>query len=303
MGPDNVKMVHLIPEHGGEFQALYLDREANWLRPNLRFVRDDGTIRFETNEIGLKGDPVDPNRKLVVVWGDSVVFGIGRGWPELLNDYFPEYQFLNGGIEGNSYAQVLERAVKLNQRLSISLNLIMIGWHPTDDNQNVKTDLIKSTGSITNPIFMTMPTALNKDVIEKDLTEYFRSGTATHGFTFMGNLKYSVSTQIELYQHIAARNQIIRQTAAELAVPLIDMFAAFDTTRLPDFREHFFDVPHPRPSAYPRLAIVVADAITPLIRSDWQYRGAPAVEPTPAPAPRRWLGGLRKAFERVGPSR
>src|ERR1043166_3692205 len=60
------------------FKALYYDRERTALRANLTFIDFNGQIVFETNEAGLKGDPVDSSRKLAVVWGDSVVFGSGR---------------------------------------------------------------------------------------------------------------------------------------------------------------------------------------------------------------------------------
>jgi hypothetical protein len=54
------------------FKALYYDREHAALRPNLTFVDRTGAIVFETNEVGLKGDPVDASRKLAVVWGQAV---------------------------------------------------------------------------------------------------------------------------------------------------------------------------------------------------------------------------------------
>src|SRR5260370_40869215 len=69
----------------GALQELYLDSEANWLRPNLTFIAQDGSIYFEINEIGLKGEAVDPSRRQAVVWGDSVGFGVGWGWPRLLD--------------------------------------------------------------------------------------------------------------------------------------------------------------------------------------------------------------------------
>src|SRR5205085_747304 len=111
-------------------KALYHDPERAGLRPNLVFVAPDGSIVFETNELGLKGDPLDPRRKLAVVWGDSVVFSAGRGWPCLLDRLAPGYQFLNGGIEGDTYSEILRRARDFNYRHPVVLNLVMLGWHP-----------------------------------------------------------------------------------------------------------------------------------------------------------------------------
>src|ERR1044071_6576496 len=104
-GTGSLRTIHVIDDNSswGTVQDLYLDKDANCLRPNLTFVNSTGAVAFETNEIGLKGDAIDPARRLAVVWGDSVVFGVGRGWPCLLDDLVPGYQFLNGGIEGDSY--------------------------------------------------------------------------------------------------------------------------------------------------------------------------------------------------------
>src|SRR6266851_4525135 len=104
-----LKTVHLILDHAA-FKLLYYDKETEALRPQLVFVDADGSIVFEINEVGLKGDALDDRRKLAVVWGDSVVFGAGRGWPCLLDSLAPGYQFLNGGIEGDSYTNILRRA-------------------------------------------------------------------------------------------------------------------------------------------------------------------------------------------------
>ena len=124
-----LRTVHVSP--GPEAQkVLYFDEKRATVRPNLVFVDPNGAIIFETNEVGLKGDPVDPNRKLAVVWGDSVVFGSSRGWPCLLDGFGPGWQFLNGGVEGDHYSNVLRRADQFNSRYRVALNLLMLGWHP-----------------------------------------------------------------------------------------------------------------------------------------------------------------------------
>jgi hypothetical protein len=38
-----------------------------------------------------------------------------------------------------------------------------------------------------------------------------------------------------------------------------------DSTPLVDFREYFFDVSHPRPSVYKKVASIVWDAVRPLL--------------------------------------
>ena len=295
---DAIRTVHVVPESLGEFQSLYLDREINWLRPNLTFVTRDGAPFFQTNEIGLKGDALDPRRKLAVVWGDSVVFGIGRGWPAMLDDYFPEYQFLNGGIEGNVYCQVLKRAVKLNQQRPISINLLLVGWHHVGNNVTLRQDLISALESMRNPVLVTMPTSLNCDIVEQDLSAFFGRGDAEVGFYFMVGMEYSVQQQISLWKHIMDRNDIICDAARDMGVPVIDLFTALDSRTLADFRGYFFDMAHPRPSAYPKIAQAVAAGLKDLMDTGWEYFPPRPDSMSDRPRTWRWMETVRQALSR-----
>ena len=134
-----MKTIQLITDNEA-FKALYFDRERQALRPNLVFVHHEGWVFFETNELGLKGDALDPSRKLAVIWGNSVVFSVGRGWPCLLDPLAPGWQFLNGGLDGDLYTNVLTRARGLNKRERVGLDVLMPGWHPMDPRTELKRD-------------------------------------------------------------------------------------------------------------------------------------------------------------------
>ena len=121
------KTVHLMPKATAVKRLLFDDETMN-LRPNLVLVDRRGSVVFEINELGLKGAARDPLRKLAVVWGDSVVFGIEWSWPCLLDAFAPGYQFLNGGID--PYDNILRRAAAFNQATAVVLNIVMLGWHP-----------------------------------------------------------------------------------------------------------------------------------------------------------------------------
>src|SRR3954464_5526872 len=131
INPARLRTVHLITETDTfDKKGLIYDRDRAALQPNVVCIDRDGSIIFEMNEVGLKGDPIDPHRKLAVVWGDSVVFGSGPGWPCLLDRLAPGYQFLNGGLDGDHYANILRRASEFNRDHPVALNLLMLGWHP-----------------------------------------------------------------------------------------------------------------------------------------------------------------------------
>lgn len=265
-----LKTVYSVPTDYGAFQSLYLDStvQPRRLRPNLLFLNSDGSINFETNQIGLKGGPVDPSRAQAVVWGDSVAFGLRSGWPALLDELVPGYQFLNGGIEGDVWNTILERATKFNGELAIGLNLVMLGWH--DSNDSLADRLTAALPGLPDPVMLTVPTALNRRNFDQDISAYLRPGLRgpldfDTAFWFGGGLEYSLELQIHYYEKITARNSIAREVAARLEVPVIDLFSALDSEALPDFREDFYDIFHPRPSAYPKIARVVAEGLTPLL--------------------------------------
>jgi hypothetical protein len=204
---------------------------------------------------------------LAVAWGDSVVFGLGRGWPCLLDGMIPGYQFLNGGIEGSPYDKILERAVRLNEQTEIALNLILVGWHEIGQNTNLETDLRTALDRIPNPVLATMPTSLNSKMIETDISVLLtEEGDAEEVFGYYG-CPYSVEHQKWMFEHILERNRIVREIASERGLPLIDLFAHFASERLEDFRQEFFDPWHPRPSVYPKLAQIIGEAIKPLVRA------------------------------------
>jgi lysophospholipase L1-like esterase len=259
-----MKTVHLMLDHHA-CKLLYYDNETQALRPQLVFVDAAGSIVFEINEIGLKGDPVDVDRKLAVVWGDSVVFGVGWSWPRLIESLAPGYQFLNGGIEGDFYANILRRASELNRRRSVALNLVMLGWHPLPDNRNLRSALTAFLRNTENTVLLTIPTALNRRLASQDLSPYFSGGGEDDAFSFSGNLRYSLQLQRTAFDYIIERNQMARDCARQTRTPLVDLFAAFDTEMADDFRQDFLDIMHLRPSAYPKIAQTVYQGIEDLL--------------------------------------
>lgn len=290
------KTVHLAVS-GDAFKALYFDWERSELRPNLVFVDAAGAIVYQINEAGLKGEPLDPGRKLAVVWGDSVVFGVGPSWPCLLDDFAPGYQFLNGGIEGDGYVNILRRAAKFNREHKVALNLLMLGWHPhsmflfeqvareeqvgrvdgrwrrllgrepatTAVNRELRTRLAAFLKAVPNTVVLTMPTALSPDIIDRDLSRFVVHGDHPLNFTFLGRLPYSIDRQRGAFNFIRERNEIACEVCAQMNIRVVDLFERFSTEGLPEFRECFADILHFRPRAFPLVAEAVFAEIKDLL--------------------------------------
>ena len=290
------KSVHVLPKSAA-IKRLCFDDATGRLRPNLVLVDDQGSVVFEINELGLKGAARDPARKLAVVWGDSVVFGVGWSWPCLIDELAPGWQFLNGGIEGDPYDNVLRRAAAFGRAQAVGLNIVMPGWHPAGiparladrpkrpleklwrsivagrpavpelaaTHDTLGDALASFVGAHPNTVLATMPTALNPAIVERDLSGYFASGHRDRVFYFAGDLPYSLVVQRHLFAHVSERNAIVRAVAQASGTALVDLAAVFATTGIDDFRDDFFDMLHLRPRAYAKAARAVYDRISHLL--------------------------------------
>ncbi len=110
-----------------------------------------------------------------------------------------------------------------------------------------------------------MPTALNPQIIDRDLSSYLVDGDAETCFQFLGNIPYQIEGQRWGYEHILERNAITREVCARLGIRLVDLFTIFDTENQADFREHFIDILHLRPRSYPLVVDIIYENIKDLL--------------------------------------
>src|SRR5205085_11740945 len=136
---------------------------------------------------------------------------------------------------------------------------------PSPVHQRLLADLLAFLQTVPNTALVTMPTALNRGILDRDLSSCFRAGDRDTVFTFAGDLPYSVELQRHMFEHITERNAIVREVAQATGHPLVDLATVFDTARLTDFREDFFDVLHLRPRAYPKTAAAIHAGIKDLL--------------------------------------
>jgi lysophospholipase L1-like esterase len=111
-----------------------------------------------------------------------------------------------------------------------------------------------------------MPTALNRRIADQDLSSYLTSRDAEKPFTFCGDLPYSRKNQYIGFNYIMERNDIVRETASQMNIRMVDLFAEFDTEKLDDFRQDFNDMIHLRASAHPKIVRAVYEGIKDLLQ-------------------------------------
>ena len=264
-----MKTIHLFPDGAGlqYLQSLYLRRSTMTLIPNIAIINEQGELLFETNTLGLRGPEPQPGECFGIVWGASDVFSMQHctSWPELIDDGTLGCRFLNGGVEGSNYRQILKRALDTNRNHPAALNVIFLGWNDFPDNHAVQFDLENALGELPNAVLVTQPTSLNATIANQDIRAHFRAQLGPEHYGFWADYTYSVELQHAFYVHITQRNEIVRAVATRTDTPLIDLFAILDSSRLDDFRKYFFDVGHPRPAMYPTIAGIVREAVRPLL--------------------------------------
>jgi len=247
------------PENYGLMQRKYMD-EGWRLRPNTSLHHASGELYFQINEAGLKGSKLDPNRKKVVVWGDSVVFGIGRGWVDHASD--KEYLFLNGGAEGSPADAIMKNALEKNSKFSFDINVFSLGWHSKHDIKLVE-KILEQSIQLPNVVLMTMPYSLSLELAGKDLSREFQINSSFQdAYLFWGNHAYSIKTATRLVKEIIKQNQLTRSFAEKNKIPLLDFEALMVSERTSaTFKRSFFDLGHPRPEIYPFLTESLKDIV------------------------------------------
>ena len=136
-----------------------------------------------------------------------------------------------------------------------------------DERRAFRDELAGFLDAVRNTAVLTMPTALNPALLDLDLSEFIESGRGAEGFSFCGQAApYVPGIQRAVHEFIVERNAMTREVCAEERIPLIDLFALFDTASAADFRCYFHDILHFRPSRYAEVARIVFEAVRNLLR-------------------------------------
>jgi hypothetical protein len=240
---------------------------ARCIKPNIVLVKPpEMTLFLETNAHGFLGPELDFGRKLVGVWGDSVVEGWGLGWIHGESELLPGYQVVNGGVGGATLPFIGQRAIEMNRRLPFTYNLVFPGLNsifaPVSARSTIYFWLHRLLDRLPNVILCTQPTSLNEDLLASDLTSWLATGSALGyhaGYNFWMELPPTREYVQAMFEVIVAQNAIVRQVAQEREqmrgqrVPVLDFYQRFYTRGAPDFRTAFVDAGHFRVEAYPMV--------------------------------------------------
>ena len=104
---------------------------------------------------------------------------------------------------------------------------------PHSGNEDVRVELTRFLQRVPNTVVLTMPTPLNRRIVDQDLSPYLVEGDYENGFRFLGKLPYQKDGQRWAFEHIAERNAITREVCASLGVRPDRPRRRADTANLP----------------------------------------------------------------------
>jgi hypothetical protein len=252
---------------------------ADRLRHGITVLNENESLFLQTNSYGLIGPEIDGAKKLVGIWGDSVVQGWGEGWIGGLSDYFPNFQILNGGLQSVMISAVAMRAIEMNRRLPIQYNVIFPGLNtirlPQWRQSFLSSWLHRLCNTLPNVILCTQPTSLNEDVIADDFAAHIAAaGTLGYraGYILWKDVEPTSANIAKWFHFVLEQNEVVRRVAAEQhtlfgrRIPVVDVYRLFYTRGTMDFRDHFVDAGHFRVEAYPYVREVFQSAFSDLLK-------------------------------------
>lgn len=223
-------------------------------------------IFFEINSQGLKGPELDPSKKLIAIWGASIVAGIGRGWVDDIASFFPGTQFVNGGVPKNNFTNIYNFAFTVNQQNNFHANVLM-ARDLSLDNETFRKSLIYFVERIPNTILCTIATPVGDELSKIDLRPYAVKSDPQLDALSRADIDFHIDEEFSDERNrkskiqVNEQNQIIREVASEKGLPLIDVYPHFETNDPEHLRDHFSDCTHFRPSAYPKLQKIMAEEL------------------------------------------
>ncbi len=252
---------------------------AGKLISSVVVLKQDRDVFLETNSHGFFGPEIDFSKKLVAIWGDSVVEGWGHGWIGGLSEHFPGFQMLNGGINAATFPQVGTRALEMNRRVPIAYNVIFPGLNtmrlPIPSSRTVYAWLHRLCTALPNVILCTQPTSLNEDLAAGDITPHLaKAGSLGYraGYNFWNDAPPTQENVRAFFEMIQEQNRLVWQVVSEQAslyrrrIPVVDFYKRFYTRGLPEFRDYFVDAGHFRGEAYPIIQEIFHEAFSRLLR-------------------------------------
>lgn len=256
-----------------DFQSMYLDDDG-WLVPNSE-VWQGGTLILGVNKYGCKGPDIQLGRPVIGFFGDSATMGVSGfqgvlnvdDWPHHVR--VPGYEVLNAAIEGSVMPRVAAQYERLRTLVPLSCAVVYAGWHNIaynrTDEEFWEEQLSRCLSSEHPTAFCTISTPVTEEFRTRGVEELLNHepGSLLHEdfFIFWGNAEPTLEVIGRLLDGVARYNAFIADFCARTDAHLIDLHSFLLPKKYEDATIDFFDVCHPRPTAYEKIGVFVAEKL------------------------------------------
>ncbi len=272
------RVIRLKPNEIGEYrsyaqwQALYMDHQTGWLVPDTEIWSGE-TLLLRINSLGCRGDDLRPGVPAIGFFGDSATFGVSSAvdnWPGRVS--IPGYQVLNAAVEGHSMSRVLQRYKDLSSQIRFAVVVVYTGWHNIIYNETSPEYWSAVLDEFSGGHLLalcTLGTCLRDECSENGIEPllssgspcgntpgYFEYNSADPGrqyFNFWCDMEPTRKNVKRVLYGVRRFNAFLRTYCEDRGRLVLDLHSVLLPKSYEDIPAQFFDVCHPRPSAYPMI--------------------------------------------------
>ena len=260
-------------------------------------------LALKTNSLGCKGEELVHDVPVIGFFGDSATFGIStipRSWPQFVG--VDGYQMLNAAIEGARLDRVVERCLSIADRVPLAGAVVNGGWNDIWRDEQHWQACFDRLPEMDGIAICTLATCLRDECAERGIESLIRtqSERAEYGNYFEYNVDFddqqffnfwcyhepSLENVRTVFEQFKRFNAFVHDYCAKKGFLLIDLYSAMLPERYEEIPRDFFDICHPRPSAYGRIARYVSEQLRPRFANSSNRRRDSArlsVSPTASP--------------------
>lgn len=266
-----------------QYQSQFRNRSNGRLVPNTE-VWQDGTLHMRVNSLGCKGGEPRPDLPVIGFFGDSTVMG-----PNVTVENYPEHiniqgvQPLNCAVEASEMGISADIYLEIRQKLDFLMVVVNPGWHNliyNDHHEQYWEEKLSMFLDAESVAYCTIATSMTDECRTRGLDALFTTVEDQFGFkkieeaaaildgdlfAFWHTMEPSLDAINRILDAIERFNAFIREFALRHGALLIDLNARLRSPGYDSIPRYFWDICHPRPSAFPMIAEFIQGEIAPVV--------------------------------------
>lgn len=273
------------------WQSLYMNLDTGQLIPNVE-VWVGGQLWLKVNSLGCRGPELQPDKPLILVLGDSGVFGLpGQGGSWVNHLKVPGYQVLNGGGEGYSLPMVVDNFLRLRKLVNPDVVVISSGWHNIIYNERTEDFWTKMYDQFAGQhalAICSLACALTEECRTRGISELIAGAhepdptNPQFKFNFWSTIEPTLENVIDVLDNVERHRNFIQSYCQQRGLIFIDHRAYMTPRSYLEIPVNFFDIAHSRPSGYAMMGRYTSNVLSGRVAPRSEQSAEPATSLTQA---------------------